>query len=293
MSAKIRRPPVSAAVAEIQGLYGPFTFPEHLLQKIWERRDFDAHHAATADGRRVRIEHTGKWNRFGGPDFKNALLRIGGDRFAGDVEVHLRESDWDAHQHANDPAYANVVLHVVLFPPRRNATPGANARDIPVLSLLPLLHHDLEQYAADDAIEHLAAHSLSRANKTLSALAHDALRATLARHAEKRWRQKIHFARLRVEKLGWDEACHHAALEILGYSRNRAAMLGVAGKYPLRDWVKSAGLADAIFAEWQEARAWAPQATRPANHPRTRLRQYAAWVSARPTWTQALPALAK
>jgi hypothetical protein len=293
MSAKTRRPPVPAAVAEIQGLYGPFTFPENLLQKIWERRDFDAYHAATAGGQRVRIEHTGNWNHLGGPDFKNARLCIGENKLAGDVEVHLRESDWDAHRHTNDPAYANVILHVVLFPPRRDATPGANARDIPVLSLLPLLHHDLEQYAADDAIEHLAAHSLSRASKTLSTLAHDELRATLAHHAEKRWRQKIHFARQRVGKLGWDEACHHAALEILGYSRNRAAMLDVAGKYPLRAWGDPAGSADAVFAAQQEAHAWAPQATRPANHPRTRLHQYAAWVSARPAWPRSLPVFAK
>lgn len=280
-----------AAVAEIQGLYGPFTFPEKLLQQIWERREFDVHRAVTADGRRVQVEHPGKWNHLGGPDFKNARLSIGGAGVTGDVEVHLREADWQAHGHACDPAYDNVVLHVVLFPPRRNTTPGANARAIPVLTMLPLLHHDLEQYAADDAIGRLASHSLARANKTLSALPHAALLETLARHAEKRWRQKIHFAQKRIARLGWEDACHHAALEILGYSGNRAAMLAAAGRHPLKRWVKMPEIADAIFAEQTNADAWSPQATRPANHPRTRLRQYAAWVAARPDWPQRITAI--
>ncbi len=277
----------ASAVAEIQGLYGPFTFPEKLLQKIWSRLDFDTHHAATADGRRVVIENPGKWNHLGGPDFKNARLRIGGDALSGDVEVHLRETDWLAHQHAADPAYENVALHVVLFPPRRDTTAGANARAIPILTLLPLLHHDLEQYAADDAIERLAAHALSRASKTLSSLPHAEMAATLAGHAEKRWRQKVRFAGLRIARCGWDEACHQTALEILGYSRNRAAMLSAAIGFPLNAWKENT--ADTIFAA---TTGWASQATRPANHPRTRLRQYAAWLAARPAWPQKLLALA-
>lgn len=275
------------AVAEIQGLYGPFTFPEKLLQKIWSRLDFDTHHAATADGRRVVIENPGKWNQLGGPDFKSSRLRIGGNALSGDVEVHLREADWLAHQHAADPAYKNVILHVVLFPPRREMTAGANARAIPILTLLPLLHHDLEQYAADDAIERLAAHALSRASKTLSSLPRAEMAAALARHAEKRWRQKVRFAAFRIARCGWDEACHQTGLEILGYSRNRAPMLSAAIDFPLEAWDETT--ADAIFAV---TAGWAPQATRPANHPLARLRQYAAWLAARPAWPQALSSLA-
>ena len=284
--------PPAVAVAEIQGLYGPFTFSEKLLQKIWARREFDTAHASTADGSRVQIETPGKWNHLGGPDFKNARLRIGDAALAGDIEVHLRETDWHAHRHADDPAYANVILHVVLFPSRRNTTPGANARVIPILTLLPLLHHDLEEYAADDAIERLASHSLSNASKNLSALSLPEILATLASHAEKRWRQKIHFAAQRIKRLGWDEACHHAALEILGYSRNRAPMLAIAGRHPLENWGKFANARDAAaFAEDifnEHAGTWARQAARPANHPRTRLRQYAAWTTARPAWPESL-----
>ena len=109
----------AATVAELQGLYGAFSFPEKLLQKIWLRGDFDR--AAVAnDGRRVRVLHPGKWNLLGGPDFTAARLRFGdpgGREVTGDVELHLHAADWHTHRHAEDPAYDRVVLHVVLFPP--------------------------------------------------------------------------------------------------------------------------------------------------------------------------------
>ena len=79
-------------LAEIQGLYGSFSFPERLLQKIWLRGDFDRTKAVTCDGRPVRVIHPGKWNLLGGPDFGSARLRFSdtpGRETIGDVELHL------------------------------------------------------------------------------------------------------------------------------------------------------------------------------------------------------------
>jgi hypothetical protein len=58
----IEWPTPDLAVAEIQGLYGPFTFTERLLQKIWLRGEFDAAHAIAEDGRTLRILSPGRWN---------------------------------------------------------------------------------------------------------------------------------------------------------------------------------------------------------------------------------------
>ncbi|MEO6246259.1 MAG: DUF2851 family protein [Opitutaceae bacterium] len=274
------------AVAEMQGLDGAFTFAEKLLQKIWLRGDFDHAAAATTDGRRVRILHPGKWNLLGGPDFTAARLRMGDDAphdVIGDVEIHLHASDWDAHGHATDPAYANVALHVVLFPPEAGRlTRGASGRVIPVLALLPLLHRALEEFAADEAVESLANRPLSRAVEALGQLQPAELTALLGRHATARWRQKVHFARLRLQRLGWDAACHHTALEILGYRFNRAPMLRLAGAHPLSQWAVSAVTPESAYAA--EEKGWSLQGVRPANHPRARLRQYAAWAAARPEW---------
>lgn len=277
-------------VAEIQGLYGAFSFPEKLLQKIWLRGDFNRAAATTTDGQRVRIVHPGKWNLLGGPDFGSARLRFGNEdsrEIQGDVEVHLRAGDWNAHGHVRDPAYDRVVLHVVLFPPENSApTRGAGGREIPVLALLPLLHRALEEFAADEAVETLANRPLARLPDELGILPARELAELLRQHAGMRWRQKVHFARLRVRRLGWEAACHHAALEILGYRFNRAPMLQIAAGWPLETWADRAVLPEDVFAADRDG--WSLQGVRPANRPLARLRQYAAWVRACPDWPERL-----
>lgn len=272
------------AVAEIQGLYGAFSFPEKLLQKIWLRGDFNRSAASTATGSAVRVIHPGKWNLLGGPDFQGARLRFGdGVEVLGDVELHLRAGDWDAHGHAADPAYAHVALHVVLFPPEPGrVTRGMGGREIPILALLPLLHHDLEEYAAEEAVEVLANRAATRIPEELGPLPAGELIAQLRRHAGERWRQKVHFARLRIQRLGWEAACHHTALEILGYRFNRAPMLRIAGEHPLGEWARGEVDVAAVYAG--ETGNWGLQGVRPANHPRVRLRQYRQWTQARPAW---------
>jgi len=276
------------SVAEMQGVYGAYSFSEHLLQKIWLRGDFDRAGAVTTAGECVRILHPGQWNRLGGPDFKNARLQFGdGAEIVGDVELHLRAEDWAAHRHASDPAYARVVLHVVLFSPAVGyATKGGTGEAIPIVALLTLLRHDLEEFAADEAIERLSSHPAGRIVEELGVLPLAELTARLRSLAGARWRQKVHFARMRVQRLGWDAACHQTALEILGYRFNRSPMLRLAARFPLESW--SAGrltIAELLAAE---SAGWSLQGVRPANQPCTRLNQYRAWTQARPDWPQRL-----
>jgi hypothetical protein len=274
------------AVAEIQGLYGPFTFTERLLQKIWLRGEFDAAHALTEDGRPLRIVHPGRWNLLGGPDFRQARVRFGSQEMTGDIELHLHAEDWAAHAHASDSAYDRVVLHVVLFPPAGGQARRADGTPIPTLVLLPLLLHDLEEYAAEDAVETLASRTDWRAAEELSRMPAAGARAVLLSQARERWRQKVRFARRRVERLNWEEACHHAALEILGYRFNRTPMLKIAGCAPLAEWAAARVDVGGLFAA--EAGAWSLQGVRPANHPYLRLGQYAAWSLAQPEWPDRL-----
>lgn len=291
MTRTYQRSPFADTVAEIQGLYGPFSFPEKLLQKIWLRGDFDRAAGGLADGRRLTVLHPGKWNLLGGPDFRGARLKFGdGPEISGDVELHLHAADWAAHGHAHDGTYDAVILHVVLFPPPPGQrTIGAGGREIPVIALLPLLYHDLEEFAADEAVESLAGRSAQRLPEELFTLTPEVLTARLRSHATDRWRQKVHFARLRLQRLGWDAACHHAALEILGYRFNRSPMLRMATRWPLREWVSGAVSLDEVVAS--EMGTWQVQGVRPANHPRTRLRQYAAWTRSRADWPKELSAM--
>jgi hypothetical protein len=59
------------------------------------------------------IMNTGERNRDAGPDFFNALVRIGDTTWAGSVEIHVKASDWYRHGHDKDAAYENVIIHAV------------------------------------------------------------------------------------------------------------------------------------------------------------------------------------
>ncbi len=270
-------------VAEMQGLYGPFTLTERVVQKIWLRGDFAARQLCLTDGRPLEIRFTGKWNLLGGPDFHAARLLLGGDPVTGEVEVHFHSSDWRAHGHAADRAYDQVVLHVVLFPLATGEKPAVHrdGREIPTLVLLPLLHRDLEEYASDDALENITARDEWERFADLAGLPEPERRALLLQHAAERWRQKVRFARLRLARLGWHGAAHQTALEILGYRQNRAAMLRIAAQHPLQSWTEGLNLGE-VFGGGGVT--WQLQGVRPANHPRTRLRQYQQWVGVQPDW---------
>lgn len=90
-----------------------FPYGEDLLQFIWETGLYDHADLRTTNGEPVEVVHPGRIQLNGGPDLSDAQVRIGGQLWAGNVEVHLRASDWNAHGHQHDPAYNNVVLHTV------------------------------------------------------------------------------------------------------------------------------------------------------------------------------------
>ena len=86
---------------------------ESLLQYIWQHRLWLSEDMVTNDGRRIRVIDPGLLNTDSGPDFFNAKVEINGHLWVGNVEIHVRASDWKRHHHDEDPAYDNVVLHVV------------------------------------------------------------------------------------------------------------------------------------------------------------------------------------
>jgi len=86
---------------------------EELMQYVWQYRLWPAQEMATVDGLRINVLDPGLLNRDAGPDFFNAKVQIGDRIWAGNVEIHVRASDWHRHGHDNDRAYDTVILHVV------------------------------------------------------------------------------------------------------------------------------------------------------------------------------------
>lgn len=98
---------------------------EALVQYLWQHRLWPPGQLRLTDGRPVTVIDPGQLNTGSGPDFFNAKIRLGDRIWAGDVEIHLRASDWNRHGHAADPAYDSVILHVVTrddCPIRRRTT---------------------------------------------------------------------------------------------------------------------------------------------------------------------------
>jgi len=85
---------------------------EQLLHYVWKHRILPLGTLCTTSGQEVEVIDPGLHNHDAGPDFFNAKVRIGGQVWVGNVEIHLRSSDWQRHGHQLDPAYNNVILHV-------------------------------------------------------------------------------------------------------------------------------------------------------------------------------------
>ncbi len=86
---------------------------EQLLHYVWKHQLFNTSELKTVDGEKILILKNGIHNHQSGPDFSNAKIKIGEIIFAGSVEIHQSSSDFEKHQHQNDAAYKNVILHVV------------------------------------------------------------------------------------------------------------------------------------------------------------------------------------
>ena len=106
---------------------------EDFLHYLWKFKKFDVLNLKSFNGEEITIINVGQYLELAGPDFFNAQITIGNQKWAGNVEIHLKSSDWYVHHHERDEAYENVILHVVwehdseIF--RKNNT------EIPVLEL--------------------------------------------------------------------------------------------------------------------------------------------------------------
>lgn len=103
---------------------------EDYLHYIWKNRLFE--HSQTGD-ERVEVLDVGRVNLDAGPDFFNCKIKIGDTVWAGNVEIHFKSSDWNRHNHQLDPAYNNVILHVVYE--HDQTIFDSNGREIPVFEV--------------------------------------------------------------------------------------------------------------------------------------------------------------
>jgi hypothetical protein len=122
-------------------------FYEDFLFFVWQFKVFSQQNLKTVDNQSIKLVHTGVLNRDAGPDFEQAKLFIGDTEWVGNVEIHIKASDWNLHKHSTDKAYNNVILHVVYeydCPVYR-----MDGTEIPTLEIKPFIFPNIEsQYHA-------------------------------------------------------------------------------------------------------------------------------------------------
>ena len=118
---------------------------ERELAHIWEGQRFPPQALASADGQPLTVLYRGLPGRGPGPDFRAAVIETPRGTLRGDVELHLRASDFRRHGHHRDPAYDGLALHLVYWADEGPSTLLASGRRVPLAALAPWVERRSEE----------------------------------------------------------------------------------------------------------------------------------------------------
>lgn len=114
---------------------------EDFLHYIWRYKKLDFSRLHTTNKESLTIIKVGDYLQLAGPDFFNAQIEVDNQKWAGNIEIHVKSSDWYLHHHERDNNYNNVILHVVWE--HDAAVFRKDNSEIPVLELKDYVAHDL------------------------------------------------------------------------------------------------------------------------------------------------------
>ena len=212
--------------------------PERLLARLWQKRAARQTQLRTEGGARLRVVYPGRASGAAGPDFRNALLEIEGVGLVrGDVEIHLRQQDWQSHGHGTDPNYSGVVLHAVLGADSPD-TRLPSGRQAPVVSLAPLLD-DLDQPGPEYHPELWTVLGLRGYAEPATP---EELGELLDRAGDDRFLAKSAGYRRLLREQGPDQTLYEGLMEGLGYRFNQQPFLKLAARAPYAALERAAGM---------------------------------------------------
>lgn len=213
----------------------PEEVPELEVQSYW-MSGLLGHGGDTLRHGQVKIIEFGEWNRSVGPDFLRAEIEIYGSRLRGDIELDPTAQDWERHGHGANPAYNNVVLHVVLAPPPTGwYTRDSLHRDIPILPIAPQLIA-----AATGKSKSHTPEPTELCKEPLSHLSAEQIAHLLQAAAGYRMLRKRRIFNLKAQNLGLQQTWYEALAETLGYKVNKQPMQMLARRAPLKHLGKQA-----------------------------------------------------
>ena len=193
------------------------TLMEALLHYVWQHRLFPQTSLSTTQGEVVEVLDVGLHNTDAGPDFFNAKIRIGTQLWVGNVEIHLRSSDWFRHQHETDARYDNVILHVVCEADREVSTKSGRT--------LPQLVIEVPQHVADNYHELMEEDNYPPCHQLLASLPIFEVHAWLSALTFERLQQKTErIDRWLTETSGdWERVAFIVLARAFGFGKNTDA----------------------------------------------------------------------
>ena len=188
----------------------------------------------------VSVIYPGRTNGDNGPDFRDAVIVNKSHLMKGDIEVHVKSSDWYSHQHHADAEYNNVILHVVMWHDCNSATLLQSGKPVPVLCLAKALRHQAYllpyQLPCFQILDHMDKQTLGELLNTAG---------------EERFKQKaMHFQAeilrpalrvLSVEEKG-GQVLFRGMMRAMGYAKNTKPFEDLADRMPLNSIESREGL---------------------------------------------------
>lgn len=199
---------------------------EALFQFIWQYSLYKGTNLRTADGEPLSVLHPGKLNKDAGPDFLESRVKIGNTTLVGNVELHVKSSDWLKHGHQHDAAYSNLVLHVIY----EDDAPDA-AGNTPVLLLKDHVPaHAISNYAGLINAKHKL--PCERQHSQVRDITKE---GWLSRLLAERWEQKLADWNVMLENSAedWRNLLYWRLAANFGFKTNAVPFLMLAQSLPL------------------------------------------------------------
>lgn len=264
---------------------------ERHVQAIWYDAQLRPVNLRTIRGTPVHVIDPGQWNLEAGPDFRDAVLVIGGERRVGDIEIHLRGTDWVTHGHASDPAYSHVIAHVTWHA----SPPLVSGSDLLPAGCIRICLGDFLRTQLDfspDEID-LAAYPYARLPSTPrpceAIFSHNIDRALALLRMEGERRMQVKARRLKALFIRVGDRAqifYEEVMSAFGYKQNAASFRALAQTLPWRDMPSNpeaafVSLSCAAGMEIARLIPWRTSNVRPSNSPHRRLEAAAALFAGR------------
>lgn len=219
---------------------------EKFLHFIWRFQLFQSTPLFTTDGSPVSVESKGLWNKIdAGPDFSMARIRIGNEIWVGNLEIHVKSSDWNLHNHSVDKNYENIILHVVY----------EHDKNIGFLESRNIKTLELKNYIAQEVLSNYESLLESEQNfipceKSLHLIQQDSVKFWLERMVIERLERKTEEIEREFIQSGknWEELLFKKMAYAFGLKINAEAFLIWASSFDFKILTKIQSNPDYVYA---------------------------------------------